>query len=84
MSHSIVSQPILIPYETTRDCIVQDGKRFCESTETNPADIGYGILGIVVFCVWAFGGLLSNWRGHTLAAYYIVPPVLLGIALVLL
>jgi hypothetical protein len=77
-----VTQPIFIPIETKRDCIIQNGQRFCESTEESPADVGFAILGVVVFGAWAIGGVLTHWSGRALAAYYVIPPVLLALGLI--
>jgi hypothetical protein len=46
--------PIIVPITNTRtrDCIVQDGQRYCEDTDLTPREVGFIIIGVVVLTAY--------------------------------
>lgn len=54
--------PIIIPVNTTRECIVQDGTRYCEHKDISKKDLGLAggiLLGIILWSIFWI------WVGHT-------------------
>ena len=76
--------PIVI--ETQRDCIVQNGRTYCEKSDATTAEVGAVILGSVVFLVWMFGGIWlavdRDWGARGWLSYFAAPLAVLGIAMV--
>ena len=50
--------PIIVPVTNTqvRDCIIEAGKKFCETSDMNPQEFGFVLLGVIGIIVW-----LSLW-----------------------
>ena len=44
--------PILIPYETKRDCITVANKVYCEAKDVTHAQIGWVIIGAIALISW--------------------------------
>lgn len=56
---SYVPMPIII--ENTKECMMVDGKRFCEDFDVSPKEIGFVLIFIGLFFLWAiFLVWLSN------------------------
>lgn len=76
-----------IPTETRRDCIVVDGRVWCERDRgATPGEIGAGVLAFVAVVAWCVLPIVwtdlsdrFSWWGWAL--WYAGPPVLLGLAL---
>lgn len=75
---------IPIPIEHTRDCIIVEGKRYCEDETMTMRETGILIIAVVILLCWILGGLYfliekDNPRMATI--YFLVPPTLIGIML---
>ena len=77
--------PIIIPVQqqVERDCIVVQGKKYCEDTDITAKQFGGVLLGAVILLVWAIGAtsLLLNDKPKLSIAAFLIPPLLLGLAL---
>jgi len=49
-----MTTPIIIPITNTRtrDCIIQDGVRYCESRNVSPHDVGVILGGIALYFIY--------------------------------
>jgi len=62
------SYPVIVPViiESQRNCIVQEGKTYCEETNITAKQGGWIVLGVVLFLAWTvvpFGFDWYDWRG---------------------
>lgn len=69
----------------TRDCIVQDGVRYCETNNLTPEQLGVGILVIIAVCVYLwFLGWLAIEREYNGFLVVLLGLILPAVALVLI
>jgi len=71
----------------TRDCIVQDGVKYCETSNLTPEQLGTGILAIIAICLylWFLGWLAieREYNGFLVVLIgLILPTVALAIILI--
>lgn len=76
--------PIVV--ETQRDCIVQNGRTYCEKSDAEASDVGLVILGSVAFVLWMFFGIQQavekDWGWPGWLGYFAAPVAAIGLALV--
>lgn len=71
--------PIIMPMPVTqkRDCIVQEGIRYCESNPLTKHDLGWmSVIMLVVilwFGFWAWLGIEKDWGMWAMAICFLVP-----------
>lgn len=87
----MIPVPIIIPITNTsvRDCIIEAGKEYCESSPADPKMIGIVLLCLVVFGLWS---ALMMWVsdkffnesiGFIMATVFGLPLLVIGLVLII-
>lgn len=84
--------PVVVPVNNVRNCIVQDGIRYCENKDVSPNEFGVALLFTVGILLWV---MLWFWIGSKLESKFdvsfpavlfiggfIIPMAILGIILI--
>lgn len=81
---------IPVPVETRRNCIVQNDRTYCEQgPDLTHTQIGWVILATIVLVGWGVGPMIAStfdrWplKVKGTVAWYVIPPILLGLGFLL-
>ncbi|OQB10404.1 MAG: hypothetical protein BWY21_00325 [Parcubacteria group bacterium ADurb.Bin216] len=75
---------IFVPPPREVECIVQDGRRYCERANLDPHTLG---IILIVFIIWGgifFYGLANDWNDWILAMVSVGPILLFAIGCLML
>lgn len=89
MNIAPIIMPVPVGSVRVRKCIIEAGERYCEEPDMNLSNqsLGWIILGSVVY-IGVFSFLLhkqleNDWPGWMIGAWLALPPLILGIYLIL-
>lgn len=76
---------VVVPVRHTKECIIHNGHKYCESNEMTPTEVGYTILSLLILGVWLFGCtyIYFDKNNPRLAAALFFIPVIMVIVILL-
>ena len=78
--------PIIINNTRERECILQDGRKYCETVDATPQEAGFMLLTVLGLVAWIFfAGWLAVERdqGWLALAVVVIPVVVIALGLIL-